>query len=538
MTIGFDTSPLIYQLVMLMATVGLGSWLFWNRSSNFPETAFLGLTSLYLFLQRLPVLVFNRELNADESQMLTQALTLTRDPVYWRSVDGTTGGPLSSYFLIPVGWLTGRFDYITAHCSALLLVIITLFFLYRALKNWFGASRAAIALFPVILFYGFTKNADFVHFTSEHTPIMLLAAALWIVSYPKFTDPQNRKLPFLLGVLLTLVPFGKLQAVPLGAVVAGYAFFLMLDSRSWNSLKWIVLGALFTLLAIGGLLTAGGVLKDFWVFYIQGNFQYKNDTPLADNLLVLWNSIVHARDLLILAIPTLIFGSYSLFQYDRNKKSAPVFLLGIMLTLATLYASSRTGSGYTHYLLFLILPVSLLIGSFIPNGLPLNNGRKWFYGGIPVLCAVPTLLMPYFRNGQFNPYPSGQGLNRSLPFTETGLEASKYLGKGDFLVVWGWNCQYYVECQAPQGVAENHSIRSAFEHPMRETYRDRYIQDLKRTRPAVFIDAVGNSLWLQDTVTQSYRTFPELAKFIDQHYILAGKPEGNRMFVRADLYRH
>src|SRR5690606_24712369 len=112
---------------------------------------------------------------------------------------------------------------------------------------------------------------------------------------------------------------------------------------------------------------------------------------------------------------------------------------GIMLTLATLYASSRTGSGYTHYLLFLILPVSLLIGSFIPNGLPLNNGRKWFYGGIPVLCAVPTLLMPYFRNGQFNPYPSGQGLNRSLPFTETALEASKYLGKGDFLVVWGWN---------------------------------------------------------------------------------------------------
>ena len=71
------------------------------------------------------------------------------------------------------------------------------------------------------------------------------------------------------------------------------------------------------------------------------------------------------------------------------------------------------------------------------------------------------------------------------------------------MVVWGWQCVYYVEAQLAQGTAENHSERSIFNHPMRKTYRERYLADMKRTKPAIVLDAVGkNSFWVQNKKTQ------------------------------------
>lgn len=534
MTIGFDTSPLIYQALVYTVTVGLGGWLYWIRNSRFPEKLFLGISAFYLLFLRLPVLVFNRELNADESQMLAQALTLSFDPVYWRSVDGTTGGPLSSYFLIPLGYLFNRFDYVTAHCSALLLVCFTLFFLFKALKNWFGPYRAALGIMPVILFYGFTKHPDFVHYTSEHTPIALLALSIWMVSSHGIIDGPRRTHAILLGSFLTLVPFGKIQAVPLAAAVGVYACYKIITKKRWDNFKWTVFGSIATLLFILLLLLAGGVLEAFYNFYIKGNLIYKNDSSFWSNLGVLFHSLIRAPDLLILFIPLVL--SIVVSHKDENRRKKDIIVLGLGLLVATVYASARTGSGYTHYLLFLILPVSVLMGSYTPSQLGKRLALRACV--VPVAVAIIASFIVFRQRGAINSYPTDAGQNKNMPMSETSKAAKKVLTYGDFIVVWGWNCQYYVECQAPQGVAENHSIRSAYEHPLRDTYRAKYMSDIARNRPVVFIDAVGpNSLWLQDTLTQTYRSFPELANYIDQYYVLAGKPEGNRMFVRSDIYQ-
>ena len=55
------------------------------------------LEDLFLLAWRWPFLLQASEYNPDESQLLAGALTLTRDPVFWRSVDGTTSGPLNFY---------------------------------------------------------------------------------------------------------------------------------------------------------------------------------------------------------------------------------------------------------------------------------------------------------------------------------------------------------------------------------------------------------------------------------------------------------
>lgn len=46
---------------------------------------------------RWPGWLFHNEFNPDESQFISEALTLRHDPLFWRSVDGTTHGPLDVY---------------------------------------------------------------------------------------------------------------------------------------------------------------------------------------------------------------------------------------------------------------------------------------------------------------------------------------------------------------------------------------------------------------------------------------------------------
>ena len=60
---------------------------------------------LFLFAWRWPFLLVASEFNPDESQLIAGTITLAHDPVFWRSVDGTTSGPLNFYVLLPVHWL-------------------------------------------------------------------------------------------------------------------------------------------------------------------------------------------------------------------------------------------------------------------------------------------------------------------------------------------------------------------------------------------------------------------------------------------------
>src|ERR1039457_7072504 len=80
----------------------------WWRS----PAIFAGLSLLSILAFRWPVLCDNRELvDPDESQMMSAAMTLDRDPLYWKSVDGQTRGPMDDWPLLALLRLTGRVDY-------------------------------------------------------------------------------------------------------------------------------------------------------------------------------------------------------------------------------------------------------------------------------------------------------------------------------------------------------------------------------------------------------------------------------------------
>ncbi len=159
-----------------------------------------------------------------------------------------------------------------------------------------------------------------------------------------------------------------------------------------------------------------------------------------------------------------------------------------------------------------------------------------------LLSSIPLIVLGWFaaqdallflKNRQLNTLVSENAT--SLPKSPVVRELLSFATPPDRMVVWGWQCRYYVEAQLAQGTAENHSVRCIFQHPLQEVYRERYLSDIMRTKPAVFLDAVGkNSSWVQDVATQGHETFPKLADYIAKHYRYKGMIDGTRLYVRVD----
>ena len=543
----FDASPTVYwALVYALTALVIGS----NLKKGIPTWLYLVGTTTVFMLMRLPSVLLNRELNADESQMLSHALTLYQDPVYWRSVDGTTIGPLDNYLLVIPRLFGFQLDYTSARVMGLLCGVGSLFFFFVALKRWLGKTAARLALLVPLIFLAFTQETDYVHYSSEQLPLLLLSLCLALLAglsrkKKKFTF-QEKKAPvwsaYGLGLIAGMVPFAKLQAVPqaLLLVVAGfyftYQYFVKTNNR--NPMLLLLLGGItFPAIALVWMLSHG-VYQDFIDFYILGNAVYAGGSGLADIPTQFGKLVLASPDFMALLGVVALVTILGLFGEKRTLAKPPatpgisVSALILGYGLVAVYAATKSGNLFVHYLNFCIYPLGLAAAL----GISKVKDNKW------LVLAGPLLLLGWFgvqdtvsfyKNHQFNAFVSVKA--RALPQSPIVKAMRPYIKPEDKMVVWGWQCRYYVEAQLAQGTAENHSERSIYLHPLREEYRARYLRDMQRNRPAIFIDAVGkNSVWLSDKATQGYQSFPKLAAYVSKNYKYVGKIDDTRLFVRIE----
>ncbi len=544
----FDSNPFVYWLI----SYGLCWLLGWvTVRLRLSRLAFAVAAFGLLFLLRLPSIVYNNEINPDESQMIAQAMTLRQDPVYFRSVDGTTGGPLDSYFLILPSLLGFPFDFITAHLTAFTLVALGLWLFFLTAQRWFGEMPARLALLPLVFMLGLTQHGDFLHYNSELVAVALLG---WSTLLYALLLTENRPPIWrlaLIGFLLGMVPYGKLQGVPIAAVIGLFAGLAVLVNSALSTLdKTLRLVAL----AIGGLTFSGlfvgfmwlnGVYDDFVTFYIIGNFQYASDSNQLLSILYLPSFFPkgEAFDWFV----KLVFTVVILSVVVSRRRAVRVVSLGwqkmgfvLLLLLATVYSITRTGSEYVHYLFFLIGPLLLLLArawEVLLQSSSQSRRQWWPLGLLAVFLFVFGLQMGLrIRQKQpMNAYVSEWQGGWAIQQSPVSKEIAKWATPGDKLAVWGWRCDYYVQAQMPQGVAENHTIRSAFAHPLQATYQQRYVRDMMRSKPAVFVDAVGqNNLWMTDRATQGYELIKSLHGFVKANYQYVGLVHDTRIFVRKD----
>ncbi len=524
----------------------------WNR-----PLVFAALLALALFAFRWPLLFDNRELsNPDESHMVASALVLQSDPVFWRSVDGTTHGPLAQYPLALLGALGARLDYTTARLFALALAWSTLVFTWLALRVRFGDGLARVLTLPAAALQIVTPFWDFVQYSSEHVPAALLATATWLIlaeAYPKIRHDRGWRWA-LAGVLLGAVPFAKLQGAPLGVWLGGYGLVVLLLDRSssWSrrlrSAASLAGGALVGPLAMLTMVLAHGLWPDFWAAYIVNNLVYGQSfaggwTDLFRSLATLVQSAtgftLFAYPMLALLLAAL---PWRLHRWPRAEGRFNLLALGLLLVAA--WAVAIPGRNYTHYLHFTISPLALATGALVgglieslrdfPPKLPFRGTH--LLAPALVLLFLGITLSPQFRFCTFMDYPPighyTQTRGQLIRSPEATLLAA--LTRPDEpIAIWGWMPRFLVEAQRQHGTRDAYTAFQIYESPVRDFYRRRYLADLHRAQPPWFLDTTGpGSFAFDDRERDGHETFPELATLIARDYRLAAESRSARLYQR------
>ena len=533
--IAFDNFPVVYFVFGYFLATAVGLLACWKHIKQ-QELLFLIAAGLLIIIMRLPILVFNQEINPDESQMIAHALTLNQFPIYWQSVDGTTIGPLDNYLLLIPRFFGLPFDYTSARLMGLLCVLGSLGFFYLSLKNFFGNITARIGLLPALFLLTFTQDGDFVHYSSEQLPLLLLNVGLWLLS--TLSDNFSLKRLFLLGFVLGMSPFAKIQVVPQAAVIGLFALVFTYQSHHLpKKVGILIAGGLAFPLTVLLWAAVYDVLDDFWDFYVLGNLIYAGGSSLLDSFLRIPSFFAKSPDFLLFLTGIGLCALLLFFTRFWKQNCAIPFnfrehIFGFTMggLLASLYAATKSGNDFVHYLNFCIYPFALL-GAFIIA--KISHSPKQIY-----LSAL-LIILPFFvsfgyktiKHQPLNMYLSTA--DHRVPQSKVSQLILKHAHAGEQLVVWGWMCKYHVETQMPQGAAESHFERCIYQSTMRSKYYQGLLDDLKINQPKVFVDAVGpNCLWLNDRTTQAHEVFPELSALIRMNYTFVGEVQNTRVYTR------
>lgn len=554
----FDRHPGSYWVIASFPTVLLAAWIslsFWKeslhtRASMGRHALITGLLLLSVILAwRWPALLGTDEFNPDESQLIAGAITLEEDPVFWRSVDGTTSGPLNFYALLPTHWLGIPADYFNARLTGLLMVWIALWAGYGLISRTYGPAHGILGMVPALTFFALATDSDFIHYTSEHLSIaliMLSAFLLWKAQVGAASGKGYPRASWLLaGITMGMLPWAKLQAAPFAAFLALWgtsAAFCRTDLPWAFRMREVLLlagAAIAPALLFVAMVVWSGQWHHFYSSYVQNNILYASagdSVPYILHAMRRMSAPTQSFPSFLLA-PMFVVTLTAVAAVIHRRMPGALFWTGLVIVAAATVAVLAPRRAFHHYLLFLILPIawwgaaslSELMGWLDgkPKRIMLGLAFVLIGAGVP-LVARSRLPVPFmygrFEDSWRNPHSSPGKLIRELRQS------------GDRLAMWGWNCQIYVESQLAQATREAHSTRQIQESVQRDSYyRPRYMADLRATTPAFFIDAVGpGSFYFDDRSQYSHETFPELEEYVAEHYVLVHDYERMRVYLRKD----
>lgn len=550
----FDHAPDRYwwlALPVLLLAAGLALRAVWRRDAA-ADPRFDWRWSLLLVAVlaagRWPTWRIAHELNSDESQFLAGALTLRHDPVFWRSVDGMTVGPLDFYALLPAGWLHGRDDYFSGRLTAALLLAAALILAYHTLSAVYGRAAGRIATLPTACLEAFTLHKDLLHYSSELVPVALLALALCLLVRRGLAG-SRWGWNLLAGLALGAVPLAKLQAVPAAAVLGAAG----LAAEAWaggsrpaadrlRAAVALLAGAIAPAALAMIALNVFGLASYAATAYVRHNLAYveTGDWSLANAVTGLWLSADRGESLLLewLAGGVLVL-LVALPVAGRGPPRARIVAAGLAGFLAVCALAAITPRRASlHYLQLVVIPWTLLTGA--AAGLLAHAWaerparRRYVLGGLLALGVglplAPRLHLP--------PPAAGRLVYYQLHPRGAAAEAvAVYARPGECLGIWGWASNLYVETGLRQATRRADSSAEITPGPFLAFFRGVYLDDLHRSAPPVFVDATGPGNYAFDDRKWSFETtFPALADFIRRHYVSAREVDGMRLYVRRDRW--
>jgi hypothetical protein len=496
-----------------------------------------------LLAARLPL--FCRDhLGVDEAFLLSSAMRAAAG----QPADSGTSGPLNIWILTVPAWFGSPLTYASARLTAILLMSGALGLLFLALGRFLDHALAALAVVPMVCFAAYARELDFTHASSEHLPVFLCAAACCLLARDYAAGARASLLRSVaIGALLPAMVFAKLQALPLAATL-----LLLAAASAWRkSHRWYALAAL----SGGGALVPAallawfartGILREFWYSYLGRNLAYTGLSGLSTVAkfsqaahMLFFDSNLNWYTFGLAPVWLAGLGAAAVVMRSRGRisqtdlRNAVVLSVGALLLVSAGFAAVATpGKPFPHYLLFLLIPFACLTASallWLRLAFPRSFRGLWLAVFLAITCCVPTILTARTDDE----YETAWDTPVFNPATPLAGMIQRYVSPRESLAVWGWRSELYVASRRVPGTRFADSVLQIEPSPYLPYFRQVYLADFLRSRPPVFIDAVGPAAFAyRDRATQGFETFQALRQAVLQDYRPLGEYDGARVFVR------
>ena len=315
--------PTILALLNYFSSHSAIPWPDWVRKVVRSRLLFFSGVAVCLIVCRFPGL-FVGQINPDEQLFLAAAHKLFRDPIFFRAVDCGTSGPLNIFPLMLPALFGISPDYASARLITILIIFASVYLFYRTFALLSDEAVARIAVLPAAGAFAVIKHRDFQLYISEYTPLILLAAALY-VCVRTFQSPQSHARRVAgLGLLTAAAFLTKMQAVPMiGAVslmAIAYIYWSGHARRFWRPLVLFATG-LASLLALNALVcAAAGVWNDFWMEYVVANYNYaQSHGAIAVEISRFVDFVLSVEDIRLLVVTLLAILTAYAYQTMRRE---------------------------------------------------------------------------------------------------------------------------------------------------------------------------------------------------------------------------
>jgi hypothetical protein len=556
----FVATPFLYYCLALATLVGFSVFTVIDSGGVVrkwkSEWVFLALAGCTVLVWRWPAMLWPQPMNIDEGQWAACALKATYDFAPWRGFDGTTSGPLNSYILALPALFGAQITFFSIRVIAYCLIMSAIYALYFIVKWTHGANIARLSIVPPIAFLGLTWEWDFLHYSSEDFPIFLttmgMAAAVCLVSNDR-TKGTRLTACVVGGLFLGSTGFAKLQALPIAlatlAFMAGVIFSTRRSSAKEAWTEAIATMVAFSIVpdAIAISLLSTGEWNDAVISYIKSAVVHVTSGTTVGFAFFFRTAITYAT-FAVCSLFLIVAGIIAMSGRWRFTRRAATFsVCALACLLVCLLVTVVPRHAYPHYLLFTVLPLSYCVATVLQFTRDANlwKGREmllssvvtaWFL--VPALSLSIAHPAPYLGVMRDMLLRASPELSSLLPFQETAPQVHairKYAPPGTRIAIWGWMPHYYVETQTIMATRDAHTKPQLTPGPYQEYFRERFLSDIRTQPPPLFIDAVAPlSFGYKDRATQGFGTFPALAAFIDENYLLKEDVEGVRIFVLRD----
>jgi hypothetical protein len=227
---------------------------------------------------------------------------------------------------------------------------------------------------------------------------------------------------------------------------------------------------------------------------------------------------------------------------NKLKSNTFVFVFyGLAFLVASIYSVVKPGNGFTHYLLFLIVPSSFLIGVFLGETVSQLQISELNFKNLKFsLLSVAISIILACSVFQFattlkagNPYINNRKVfaeNYTSPISQAIL---KYAHPGEFIGVWGWASELYVDTGLIQ--ATRSGVMGPLPYsPLESYFFGQYAEDLLNSKARIFVDAVAPQMFgFHDRKTQGHEISPAVKKVVQDNYKLVEEVDGVRIYDRV-----